>query len=152
MAATDRGYVRGISLHLIVAGADAAAAWYGDVFGAEERSRMTLPDGRLIDVQLSVGESSVVLADEFPEQGALGPTRSDAPPAVFYLHVDDVDAVWARAIATGAEVVRPLHDAVWGEREGQLTDPFNHRWGVSQHVRDVPLVEKTRLVTEAMGM
>jgi PhnB protein len=136
-------------MHAIVADAARAATWYCDVFGAEERGRITLPDGRLIDVQLRLGTSMLVLADEFPEHGALAPVD---PSVVLYLHVEDVDAVWSRALAAGAEIVRPLQDAVWGERDGQITDPFGHRWGLTQHLRDVPAEEKSRAVAEAFGM
>jgi len=69
-----------------------------------------------------------------------------------YLHVGDIDAVWDRALAAGAAVVRELQDAVWGEREGQITDPFGHRWGLTQHLRDVPADEKARAVANAFGM
>jgi PhnB protein len=140
-----------VSVHAIVADADRAASWYHDVFGAEERTRITLPDGRLIDVQLWLGTSMLVLADEFPEHGALAPSPTASPSVVLYLHVEDVDLVWSRALAADAEVVRPLQDAVWGEREGQITDPFGHRWGLSQHLRDVSAEEKARAVAEIFG-
>jgi PhnB protein len=119
------------------------------VFAAEEASRITLPDGRLIDVQLWLGSSMLVLADEFPEHGALAPLN---PSVVLYLHVADIDAVWDRALNAGAEVVREVQDAVWGEREGQIMDPFGHRWGITQHLRDVPLDEKALAVAKMFGM
>jgi PhnB protein len=138
-----------LTVHAIVADANRAASWYCEVLGAEERSRITLPDGRLIDVQLELGASMLVLADEFPEHDAVAPA---APSLVLYLHLADVDMVWAGAIAAGAEVVRPLQDMVWGEREGQLIDPFGHKWGLTQHVRDVPHEEKARAVAEMFGV
>ena len=138
-----------LTVHAIVADAGRAASWYGDVLGAEERTRFTLPDGRLIDVQLLLGTSMLVLADEFPEHDAVAPA---APSVVLYLHLDDVDTVWAGAIAAGAEVARPLEDMVWDECEGQLIDPFGHKWGLTQHVRDVPHEEKARAVAEMFGM
>jgi PhnB protein len=146
------GAPEGVSGHAIVAGADAAVRWYCDVFGAEERSRITLPDGRLIDVHLALGSSELVLADEFPEHGALAPTAGVDPSAVFYLHLADVDAVWNRAVAAGAEVVRPLQDVFWGEREGQITDPYGYRWGLTQHVRDVAAEEKAQGAAAQFGM
>ena len=148
-SAARAGFVPSVSVHAIVADAASAASWYRDVFAAEERSRITLPDGRLIDVQLWLGTSMLVLADEFPEHGALAPRD---PSMVLYLHVADIAAVWRRALAAGAEVVRDVQDAVWGEREGQITDPFGHRWGLTQHLRDVPAGEKARAVAEAFGM
>jgi PhnB protein len=134
-----------------VAGAARAAEWYGDVLGAEERSRITLPDGRLLHLELWFGSSVVMVADEFPEQGALSPTATGCTSAVLYLRSDDVDTLWARAVAGGAEVARPLSDTFWGEREGQLVDPFGHRWGLTQHLRDVPLDEMTRAAVEVFA-
>lgn len=141
-----------VSVHAIVAGADAAARWYCDVFGAEERSRITLPDGRLIDVHLALGSTEIVLADEFPEHGALAPMAGAVPSAVFYLHLDNVDMIWNRAVAAGAEVVRPLQDAFWGEREGQITDPYGYRWGLTQHLRDVSPEDKAQGAAAQFGM
>jgi PhnB protein len=140
-----------ITTHIIVDDAVRAASWYGDVFSAEERSRITLPDGRLLHLELWFGPSVVMVADEFPEHGALSPNRTGCTSAVLYLQVDDVDTVWARAMASGAEVLRPLSETFWGEREGQIRDPFGHRWGLSQHVRDVPLDEMSRAAAEAFG-
>lgn len=127
-----------LTTHLLVRGAAAASAWYGRAFGAEERSRITLPDGRLIHVELVIGPAHFMLADEFPEHGALAPDVNAPTPLTFYLHVDDVERAWERAMAAGAAEVRPLADVFWGEREGQLRDPFGYRWGLTQRVRDVP--------------
>jgi len=138
-----------LTTHIIVDGAGRAAAWYAEALGAVERERITLPDGRLINVVLEVGGSTVVLADPFPEHGAHAP--AGPLPFVLYLHVDDVDRAWQRAVDAGATVVRPLADAFWGEREGQLDDPFGYRWGLAQHVRDVPIEEMTRLAADAFG-
>jgi PhnB protein len=140
-----------ITIHIIVPDATRAAEWYATVLGAEEKSRITLPDGRLIHVELWFGSSVVMLADEFPEHEALSPATTGCTSAVLYLQASDVDAVWDRALAGGASVVRPLTDTFWGEREGQVVDPFGHRWGLSQHVRDVPLAEMSRAAAEVFG-
>jgi PhnB protein len=140
-----------ITIHIIVPDATRAAEWYATVLGAEEKSRITLPDGRLIHVELWFGPSVVMLADEFPEHEALSPATTGCTSAVLYLQASDVDAVWDRALAGGASVVRPLTDTFWGEREGQVVDPFGHRWGLSQHVRDVPLAEMSRAAAEVFG-
>jgi len=140
-----------ITVHIVVAGAAQAAEWYSDVLGAEERSRVVLPDGRLIHLELWFGSSAVMVADEFPEHGALSPTTTGCTSAVLYVRTDDVDALWARAIDGGAQVARPLADSFWGEREGQIVDPFGHRWGLSEHVRDVSLDEMSRGAAEAFG-
>lgn len=140
-----------ISVHVIVDDAARAADWYSRVLGAEERGRITLPDGRLIDVELWFGQSRVVLADEFPEHGALSPKTAGCASAVFYLETDDVDSLWARALENGAEVLRPLADWFTGDRDGQILDPFGHRWGLSQHLRDVPREIVSAAAAEAFG-
>jgi PhnB protein len=140
-----------ITTHIIVAGAARAAQWYTTVLGAEEKSRITLPDGRLLHLELWFGPSVVMVADEFPEHGALSPATTGCTSAVLYLQTSDVDAVWARALEGGATVVRPLADTYWGEREGQIMDPFGHRWGLTQHVRDVSLEEMSRAAAEVFG-
>ena len=140
-----------LSTHIIVSDAARAAAWYTAVLGAAEAHRITLPDGRLIDVELHFGSSKVVLADEFPEHDALSPTTTGHSSAVFYLETDDVDALWARAVAHGAKPLRPVADWFTGERDGQIVDPFGHRWGLTQHLRDVPRDEVTRAAAEAFA-
>jgi PhnB protein len=138
-----------ISIHIIAHDAGAAAQWYCSVLGAREEHRITLGDGRLLDVELRFGDSKVVLADEFPEQDALSPKTTGASSAVFYLPTDDVDGLVERAVATGAEVIRPAADLFTGERDAQITDPYGHRWGLTQHVRDVPRDEIERAAVEA---
>jgi PhnB protein len=92
-----------------------------------------------------------MLADEFPEMTSFGPQHLDGTYGAIYLHLDDVDHVWDRAVRAGATVVRPLADVFWGEREGQILDPFGHRWGLTQHVRDVSIVEMQELATAAFS-
>lgn len=127
-----------ISAHIVVRDAEAAAAFYREAFGAAEVSRIPTPDGRLMSVELAIGSSALHLADEFPEMGVLAPPSIGGTPVVLHLDVDDASAVFDRAVAAGAQVRAPVADTFWGTRHGQLTDPFGHRWNVSQHVRDVP--------------
>ena len=119
-------------------GADRASAFYRDAFGAEEISRIPIPDGRLMSVELRVGDGALHIADEFPEMGVLAPPTIGGTPVVLSLAVADADAVFARAVAAGAEVRQPPQDMFWGDRHGQLDDPFGHRWNIAQHLRDVP--------------
>jgi len=109
----------------------------GDAFGAEELSRIPTPDGRLMSLQLRIGDGVLHIADEFPEMGVLAPPTIGGTPVVLALEVPDAEAVFAQAVAAGAQVRQPLADMFWGDRHGQLDDPFGHRWNVSQHVRDV---------------
>lgn len=127
-----------ITPHIVVSDAAVAAEWYVQVLGAEERSRLEVPGGKLMQVELWFGDSAVMLADEFPDAGVLAPPSVGGTATVLHMCTNDVDAVWKRAVDAGAEVRQPLHDAFWGERYGQITDPFGHRWGLAQHLRDVP--------------
>jgi PhnB protein len=133
-------YVTGMSItaHIVVQGADRAAAFYRDAFGAEEIERIPTPDGRLMSVQLRIAHSLLHVADEFPEMGVLAPPSVGGTAVVLALDVADAAAVFAQAVAAGAEVRQPLQDTFWGDRHGQLDDPFGHRWNVDQHLRDVP--------------
>jgi len=127
-----------ITPHLVVQGAERAAAFYRDAFGAEELSRIPTPDGRLMSVQLRIGGGLLHLADEFAELGVLAPPSIGGTAVVLALDVADAEAVFAQAVEAGAEVRQPLAEAFWGDLHGQLDDPFGHRWNVSQHLRDVP--------------
>ena len=134
--------------HLVVRDAAAAAEWYTAALGAEERGRLAVPGGKLMQVELRFGSSTVMLADEFPDMGVLSPLSIGGTATVLHLTTDDVDAVWQRAIDGGAEVRQPLAEAFWGERYGQITDPFGHRWGLAQHIRDVSREQLERAVAE----
>ena len=140
-----------INPHLVVQGADRAAAFHSEAFGAEELSRIPVPDGRLMSVRLRIGDALVHIADEFPELGVLGPPSIGGTPVVLALEVEDAEAAVARAVAAGCEVRQPLQDAFWGDRQAQLEDPFGHRWNISQHLRDVPHDEVVAAAARAFG-
>ena len=140
-----------ITPHIVVQGAERAAAFYRDAFGAEELDRIRLPDGRLMSVRLRIGDGLLHLADEFPEMGVLAPPSVGGTAVVLALEVADAEAAFARAVAAGAEVRQPLQDAFWGDRHGQLEDPFGHRWNISQHLRDVPHEEVVAAAARAFG-
>ena len=140
-----------VSAHIVVRGAAEAAGWYERAFGARELSRVPVPDGRLMSVQLAFGDSVVSVADEFPEMGVLSPASLGGTPVALSIHTVDAGAAWERALAAGAEVHVPLRDAFWGERHGQVVDPFGHRWSLAQRVRDVPHDEIVREAAAAFG-
>ena len=127
-----------ITPHIVVQGAERAAAFYRDAFDAEELDRIPTPDGRLMSVRLRIGDGLFHLADEFPEMGVLAPPSFGGTAVVLALDVADADAVFAQAITAGAQVRQAVADMFWGDRHGQLEDPFGHRWNVTQHLRDVP--------------
>jgi PhnB protein len=138
----------GIDAHTVVPDADAAAAWYARAFGAAEESRIPLPGGGVLSVVLRFGDSRVHLASEFPEFGVVSPLTIGGTATVLQINTDDADALWSRALEAGADVHHELADQFWGERHGQLTDPFGHRWNIAQHLRDVPADE----IAEAAGL
>jgi PhnB protein len=127
-----------ITPHIVVGDAERAVAFYSEAFGAEEIERIPIPDGRLMSVQLRVRDAVLHLADEFPDMGVLAPPSVGGTPVVLALEVDDAEAAFARAISAGATARQPVQEMFWGDRHGQLEDPFGHRWNISEHVRDVP--------------
>jgi PhnB protein len=143
--------VTAVTPHIVVNDAAAAASWYSQALGAQERRRITLPGGKVMSLELRFGELAVMVADEFPEMDVLGPLSIGGTPVVLHLLTDDVDGLWQRALDAGADVRHPLQDAFWGERHGQIVDPFGHRWGLSQHLRDVSDDEIARAAAEAFG-
>jgi uncharacterized glyoxalase superfamily protein PhnB len=140
-----------ITPHIVVQGADRAAAFYCDAFGAEELSRIPTPDGRLMSVQLRIGDGILHLADEFAEMGVLAPPSIGGTAVVLALDVSDAASVFVQAVAAGAEVRQPLADMFWGDLHGQLDDPFGHRWNISQHLRDVPHDEIVAAAAQAFA-
>jgi len=140
-----------ITPHIVVSDANSATGWYKQVLGAEERSRIEVPGGKLMQVELWFGDSAVMLADEFPELGVLSPLSAGGSATVLHLYTNDVAALWKRAVDAGAEVRQPLQDVFWGERYGQITDPFGHRWGLAQHLRSVPREEIVDAVAAMFG-
>jgi PhnB protein len=137
-----------ITPHIVVRDAARAAKWYSVVFGADERGRLEVPGGKLMQLELWFGDTQVMLADEFPDLGVLSPLTLGGTATVLHYSTASADDVWQRALDGGADVLRPLHDAFWGERYGQITDPFGHRWGIAQRIRDVPHEEIVRAVAE----
>jgi PhnB protein len=127
-----------ITPHVVVRDAIAASEWYRRALGAEERDRLPLSNGKVMYVELWFGDSPVMVADEFPDLGILSPLTIGGTAVVLHVFTDNVESAWQRAVDAGAEVVVPLQDQFWGDRQGQLLDPFGHKWGLAQHVRDVP--------------
>jgi len=137
--------------HIVARDAGRAADWYVNAFGAQLGSRIQHPDGRYMQIELRFGEASVMIADEFPEFGAVSPQTLGGTYGALTLTVDDVDSMWERAISAGAAEFHPLQDAFWGERHGQVLDPFGHRWGLAQRFEDVSAEEAQRRVDELFG-
>jgi PhnB protein len=130
-----------ITVHLVCRDAARAADWYAQALGAEEQGRVPVPDGRFMQIALRFGDSTVMIADEFAEMGVVSPLTVGGVSSTLSLHTGDVDALWQRAVGAGAEVLQPLQEMFWGDRHGEIIDPFGHKWALAQHVRDVPLDE-----------
>jgi PhnB protein len=140
-----------IVCHIVVREAERAADWYARALGAETGRRIQVPDGRFMQIELRFGDSRVMIADEFPEMGAVSPLTLGGTYGALTITTDDADALWQRALDAGAEVFHPIEDAFWGERHGQIVDPFGHRWGIAQRIEDVPEHEVQRRATELFG-
>jgi PhnB protein len=130
--------------YLMVTGAARAMDFYKNVFGATEIMRFDDPSGRIAHAELRIGDSVLMVSDEYPEMGFKGPQTIGASPVLIMLYVENVDACFARATAAGAQVVKPLRDEFYGDRTCTFTDPFGHLWTVATHVEDVSQEEMQR--------
>jgi PhnB protein len=144
------GYPR-VMPYLIVEGASSAIGFYTSVLGATERVRMPGPDGRVGHAELALGDSVIMLADEYPEMDARGPLSIGGSPVSLHVYVEDVDSVFDRALQAGAKPLRPVEDRFYGDRSGRFEDPFGHLWDVATHVEDVPPDEMSRRAAEMMA-
>jgi PhnB protein len=138
-----------VTPYLCVDGAAAAIDLYRDLFGAAERMRMDGPDGRVGHAELQIGDSVVMVSDEHPEIGVRGPGAYGGSAQWLSVYVPDVDAVVARAVAAGATVEREVQDQFYGDRSGQIRDPFGHVWTIATHVEDVAPEEMERRAAAA---
>lgn len=126
-----------ITPYLICDGAAQAIAFYAKAFGAVEVLRLGSPGGKIGHAEVRIGDSIVMLADEHPEMGALGPRTIGGSPVSVLLYVEDVDAMFTRAIAAGGKEKRPVADQFYGDRAGSLEDPFGHTWHIHTHIEDL---------------
>jgi len=140
-----------VTPYLIVDDASAAIDFYSNVFGAKERVRMPAPEGKIGHAELQLGDSLIMLADEFPDMGNRSPRSVGGSPVTVSVYTEDVDDVHERALKAGAKELRPVENQFYGDRAGQFEDPFGHRWSVATHVEDVPADEMERRVAEMMG-
>jgi PhnB protein len=134
--AVPEGY-HTVTPYLIVNGAARALDFYRKAFGAKEQVRMPGPDGKVMHAEIQIGDSKVMLADEFPQMGAKSPQSIGGTPVGICLYVAKVDAVYEQAVAAGAKVERPLQDQFYGDRSGTVIDPFGHKWTIASHIEDV---------------
>jgi len=123
--------------HLVVRDAERAIEFYQQGLGAQLLRKAYGPGGKVMHALLKIGDSMLMLADEFPDWGSFGPKSLKGSSVTIHLYVEDVDAFVAHAAAAGAKITMPLQDMFWGDRYCKLEDPFGHQWSVATHVRDV---------------
>jgi PhnB protein len=133
-----------VTPYLGITGAAQAIEFYKKAFGATELMRLPMPDGRVGHAELQIGDSRVMLADEFPDMEFRSPSSVGGTPVVLHLYVEDVDTVVGRAVAAGAKLVRPVQDQFYGDRSGTVSDPYGHLWHVATHREDVSMDEIRR--------
>jgi PhnB protein len=130
-----------VTPHLIIKGAADAIEFYKQAFGATELFRFAAPDGTIRHAELKIGDSPIMLADEFAEMGYKGPQTLGGSPVSLMIYVEDVDTVFNQAVATGATIREALQDKFYGDRIGTVVDPFGHVWHLSTHQEDLSLEE-----------
>lgn len=138
--------------HLIISGAAAAIDFYQRAFGAVELFRIQHDGGIVGHAEIKIGDSVVMLCDEFPQMGARSPKTIGGTPASLMMYVPDVDGLVAQAIAAGATLKRPVQNQFYGDRSGVLEDPFGHVWTIATHIEDIPPEElAARAAAHAQG-
>ena len=145
-----RSEIASVSPYLICADAAEAIAFYQRAFGAEEMVRLPGPDGKLMHACLRINGSTVMLSDEFPDHGMVGPKALGGSPVTIHLMVPDVDAAVARAVEAGASVTMEVADQFWGDRYGSIRDPYGHSWSLATHLRDMTPEEIQAAMAQAM--
>lgn len=141
-----------VTPYLTIRGASAAIDFYKKAFGAEEKVRMPGPDGdSLMHAEIAIGGSMIMLSDEFPERGVMSPTHYGGPTSSLMLYVPDADAVFRQAVAAGATALMPVTDMFWGDRMGQVLDPFGHKWAIATHTLDLTADEMQKAAAAAMA-
>jgi PhnB protein len=126
-----------VTPHLVVFDAKAALAFYERAFGAVEIHRMPMPDGRIMHAAIKIGDSHLMLCDEFREYCSMAPTSLGGSPVSIHLYVENVDEMFEKAVLAGATITMPPQEMFWGDRYGKLTDPYGHQWSLATHTRDL---------------
>ncbi|MDQ3473770.1 MAG: VOC family protein [Acidobacteriota bacterium] len=140
-----------VTPYLSIKGAAAAIDYYKEVFGATELFRMAGPEGKIGHAEIKIGNSPIMLADEYPDMEFVSPQTLGGTPIGLMIYVDDVDTMFKNAISGGAKEIKPLQNQFYGDRSGTLKDPFGHVWTVATHVEDVAPEEMERRAAAAHG-
>ena len=137
--------------HLVVRNAERVLDFYKKAFGAEVLHVAHMPDGRVMHASLRIGDSMLMLNDEFPDYGTLSPLSTGGSAVTIHIYTDNVDAAFNRAVSAGAQVKMPLADQFWGDRYGVVADPFGHKWSLGAHIKDMSPEEMQREQDRAMA-
>jgi len=137
---------------LTVRDAARAIAFYKQAFGAVEKGVMNSPDGKVMHAELRIGDSVIMLSDEYPEFGSLSPQSIGGSGMGLHIYLEDVDSAFDRAVQAGAKVEMPVADMFWGDRYGKLADPFGHKWSIGTHIRDLSAKDIEKAQAEFMKM
>jgi len=140
-----------ITPYMTVRDAARAIEFYKQAFGAKERGVMKGPDGKVMHAELVIGDSIIMLADEFPEFGSLSPQGTGGSGTGLHIYIEDVDSAFDRAVKAGATVEMPVDDMFWGDRYGKLRDPFGHKWSIATHKADLSAEEMKKGMDETMA-
>ena len=141
-----------VTPYLTVKDVSQAIEFYKRAFGARERMRMPMPDGKVAHAELQLADSIILLGQECPEHGSVSAHTLEGSPVSLTLYVENVDGAFKRAVDAGATVKEPVADKFWGDRAGSITDPFGHRWMLLTHIEDVSPVEMKDRMAEAFSM
>jgi PhnB protein len=147
---TPEGY-HSVTPYLIVGDAAKAIEFYKEAFGATELFRMEAPGGKIGHAEIKIGNSPIMLGDEMPEMGYLSPQSLGGTPVTLMIYIEDVDAVADRAVAAGAQVLKPVADQFYGDRSGSFADPFGHQWHIATHKEDVSAEELNKRAAALYG-
>ncbi len=148
--AIPKGY-HTITPFMTVRDAARAIEFYKQAFGAKEKGVMKGPDGKVMHSELVIGDSIIMLADEFPEFGSLSPQSTGSSGTGLHIYIEDVDSAFDRAVKAGATVEMPVADMFWGDRYGKLRDPFGHKWSIGTHKADLSMEEMKKGMDETMA-
>jgi uncharacterized glyoxalase superfamily protein PhnB len=148
--AIPKGY-HTITPFMTVRDAARAIEFYKQAFGAKEKGVMKGPEGKVMHAELVIGDSIIMLADEFPEFGSLSPQSTGGSGTGLHIYIEDVDSAFDRAVKAGATVEMPVADMFWGDRYGKLRDPFGHKWSIGTHKADLSMEEMKKGMEETMA-
>ena len=148
--AIPEGY-HSVTPHMVIRDCIKALEFYKNAFDAKQLSLTQGPDGKVMHASIKIGDSIIMMSDEFPDFGSVSPEKLGGSPMGLHIYVPDVDASFERAVKAGAQVEMPVMDQFWGDRYGRLRDPFGHKWSIATHTKDLSMDEMKKGMDEAMA-